>query len=95
MPDLLRVKQQSVELVPGSYVRIKTKSSKYAGDLAQVDNVDEDGHMPGYALCRESITVAKRTLSLPMATFEEQMPSRSDRPRDYSVKQKQRITPPE
>jgi len=43
MPDLLRVKQQSVELVPGSYVRIKTKSSKYAGDLAQVDNVDEDG----------------------------------------------------
>jgi transcription elongation factor SPT5 len=43
MPDLLRVKQQLVELVPGSYVRIKTKSSKYAGDLAQVDNVDEDG----------------------------------------------------
>jgi transcription elongation factor SPT5 len=43
MPDLLRVKQQTVELVPGSYVRIKTKSSKYAGDLAQVDNVDEDG----------------------------------------------------
>jgi transcription elongation factor SPT5 len=43
MPDLLRVKQQTVELTPGSYVRIKTKSSKYAGDLAQVDNVDEDG----------------------------------------------------
>jgi transcription elongation factor SPT5 len=43
MPDLLRVKQQTVDLVPGSYVRIKTKSSKYAGDLAQVDNVDEDG----------------------------------------------------
>src|SRR5579859_1565621 len=43
MPDLLRVKQQTVELVPGSYVRIKTKSSKYAGDLAQVDNIEEDG----------------------------------------------------
>jgi len=43
MPDLLRVKQQTVDLVPRSYVRIKTKSSKYAGDLAQVDNVDEDG----------------------------------------------------
>jgi transcription elongation factor SPT5 len=43
MPDLLRVKQQTLELLPGSYVRIKTKSSKYAGDLAQVDNVDEDG----------------------------------------------------
>jgi len=43
MPDLLRVKQQTVELVPGSYVRVKTKSSKYVGDLAQVDNVDEDG----------------------------------------------------
>jgi transcription elongation factor SPT5 len=43
MPDLLRVKQQTIDLVPGSYVRIKTKSSKYAGDLAQVDNVDEDG----------------------------------------------------
>src|SRR5579862_143105 len=43
MPDLLRVKQQSIELTPGSYVRVKTKSSKYAGDLAQVDNVDEDG----------------------------------------------------
>jgi len=43
MPDLLRVKQQSLELLPGAYVRIKTKSSKYAGDLAQVDNVDEDG----------------------------------------------------
>ena len=43
MPDLLRVKQQTVELVQGAYVRIKTKSSKYAGDLAQVDNIDEDG----------------------------------------------------
>ena len=43
MPDLLRVKQQSIELTPGAYVRIKTKSSKYAGDLAQVDNVNEDG----------------------------------------------------
>jgi transcription elongation factor SPT5 len=43
MPDLLRVKQQTVDLAQGSYVRIKTKSSKYAGDLAQVDNVDEDG----------------------------------------------------
>lgn len=43
MPDLLRVKQQSVDLSRGAYVRIKTKSSKYAGDLAQVDNIDEDG----------------------------------------------------
>jgi transcription elongation factor SPT5 len=43
MPDLLRVKQQTLELVQGAYVRIKTKSSKYAGDLAQVDNIEEDG----------------------------------------------------
>ena len=43
MPDLLRVKQQTVDLVRGAYVRIKTKSSKYAGDLAQVANIDEDG----------------------------------------------------
>lgn len=43
MPDLLRVKHHSLELVPGAYVRIKSKSSKYVGDLAQVDNVDEDG----------------------------------------------------
>jgi transcription elongation factor SPT5 len=43
MPDLLKVKPQTVDLVPGAYVRIKSKSSKYVGDLAQVDNVDEDG----------------------------------------------------
>lgn len=43
MPDLLRVKQQTMDLVPFAYVRIKSKSSKYVGDLAQVDNVDEDG----------------------------------------------------
>jgi transcription elongation factor SPT5 len=43
MPDLLRVKQQTVELQPGAYVRIKSKSSKYVGDLAQVENIDEEG----------------------------------------------------
>ena len=43
MPDLLRVKQQTVELAPGAYVRIKSKTSKYVGDLAQVENIDEEG----------------------------------------------------
>ena len=43
MPDLLRVKQQTVDLAPGAYVRIKSKTSKYVGDLAQVENIDEEG----------------------------------------------------
>jgi transcription elongation factor SPT5 len=43
MPDLLRVKQQTVDLARGAYVRIKSKSSKYVGDLAQVENIDEEG----------------------------------------------------
>lgn len=41
MPDLLKIKKQIIELVPGAYVRIKR--GKYAGDLAQVDNLSENG----------------------------------------------------
>ncbi|WBW71840.1 DSIF transcription elongation factor complex subunit Spt5 [Schizosaccharomyces osmophilus] len=41
MPDLLKVQKQTVELLPGAYVRIKR--GKYAGDLAQVDNLSENG----------------------------------------------------
>ncbi|KTW26388.1 hypothetical protein T552_02870 [Pneumocystis carinii B80] len=41
MPDLLKIKKQIMELVPGAYVRIKR--GKYAGDLAQVDNLSENG----------------------------------------------------
>ena len=40
MPDLLRVKK-SKEVEPGMYVRIKR--GKYAGDLAQVDEVESNG----------------------------------------------------
>ncbi|KAI9796771.1 MAG: transcription elongation factor spt5 [Piccolia ochrophora] len=40
MPDLLRVKKTK-ELEPGSYVRIKR--SKYQGDLAQVEAVEQNG----------------------------------------------------
>ncbi|CAB16890.1 Transcription elongation factor spt5 [Schizosaccharomyces pombe] len=41
MPDLLKVQKQVVELLPGAYVRIRR--GKYAGDLAQVDNLSENG----------------------------------------------------
>ena len=40
MPDLLRV-TKSESLVPGGYVRIKR--GKYAGDLAQIDEVETNG----------------------------------------------------
>lgn len=40
MPDLLRV-TRSESLVPGGYVRIKR--GKYAGDLAQIDEVETNG----------------------------------------------------
>lgn len=40
MPDLLRV-TQSEQLQPGGYVRLKR--GKYAGDLAQIDNVETNG----------------------------------------------------
>ena len=40
MPDLLRV-TKSESLVPGGYVRIKR--GKYAGDLAQIDDVETNG----------------------------------------------------
>ncbi|EEB07020.1 transcription elongation factor Spt5 [Schizosaccharomyces japonicus yFS275] len=41
MPDLLKVQKKTVELLPGAYVRIRR--GKYAGDLAQVDNLSENG----------------------------------------------------
>ncbi|KAK4046811.1 transcription elongation factor spt5 [Microbotryomycetes sp. JL201] len=41
MPDLLRTKQKKVEIVPGSWARIKR--GKYAGDLAQILDVDDNG----------------------------------------------------
>ncbi|KAG4306123.1 hypothetical protein PORY_000111 [Pneumocystis oryctolagi] len=41
MPDLLKIKKQTLKLVPGAYVRIKR--GKYAGDLAQIDNLSENG----------------------------------------------------
>ncbi|KAG5519596.1 hypothetical protein PMAC_001751 [Pneumocystis sp. 'macacae'] len=41
MPDLLKIKKESLKLVPGTYVRIKR--GKYAGDLAQIDNLSENG----------------------------------------------------
>ena len=40
MPDLLRV-TRSESLVPGGYVRVKR--GKYAGDLAQIDEVETNG----------------------------------------------------
>ena len=40
MPDLLRV-TKSESLVPGGYVRVKR--GKYAGDLAQIDDVETNG----------------------------------------------------
>lgn len=41
-PDLFRVrKSQDAELVPGAYVRVKR--GKYAGDLAVVENLSENG----------------------------------------------------
>lgn len=41
-PDLFRVrKSQDTELVPGAYVRVKR--GKYAGDLAVVENLSENG----------------------------------------------------
>lgn len=40
MPDLLRV-QQSEQLQPGGYVRLRT--GKYKGDLAQIDDVESNG----------------------------------------------------
>ena len=41
MPDLLKTKQKKVEIVPGSWVRIKR--GKYAGDLAQIVDLSENG----------------------------------------------------
>ncbi|KAG5437393.1 hypothetical protein PCANB_000824 [Pneumocystis canis] len=41
MPDLLKIKKEILKLVPGTYVRIKR--GKYAGDLAQIDNLSENG----------------------------------------------------
>jgi transcription elongation factor SPT5 len=40
MPDLLRV-QQSEQLQPGGYVRLR--AGKYKGDLAQIDDVESNG----------------------------------------------------
>lgn len=40
MPDLMRVKKTE-QLQPGGYVRIKR--GKYVGDLAQIDDVEENG----------------------------------------------------
>ncbi|KAM0786565.1 hypothetical protein ACM66B_002021 [Microbotryomycetes sp. NB124-2] len=40
-PDLLRTKQKKIEIVPGSWARIKR--GKYAGDLAQIIDVDDNG----------------------------------------------------
>jgi transcription elongation factor SPT5 len=40
MPDLLRV-TKSEQLQPGGYVRMKR--GKYAGDLAQIDDVETNG----------------------------------------------------
>lgn len=41
MPDLLKTKQKKVEVIPGSWVRIKR--GKYAGDLAQIVDLSENG----------------------------------------------------
>lgn len=41
MPDLLRTKQKKVEVLPGGWVRIKR--GKYAGDLAQIVDISENG----------------------------------------------------
>ncbi|KAK4055816.1 transcription elongation factor spt5 [Microbotryomycetes sp. JL221] len=41
MPDLLRTKQKRVEIIPGNWARIKR--GKYAGDLAQIVDVDDNG----------------------------------------------------
>lgn len=41
MPDLLKTKQKKVELTPGMWVRIKR--GKYAGDLAQIIDMGENG----------------------------------------------------
>ncbi|ORY86212.1 hypothetical protein BCR37DRAFT_354700 [Protomyces lactucae-debilis] len=43
MPELLRVRKTGVELVPGSYIRIKNKNKRYAGDLGQIDNIYQGG----------------------------------------------------
>ena len=41
MPDLLKTKQKKVEINPGGWVRIKR--GKYAGDLAQIIDISENG----------------------------------------------------
>lgn len=41
MPDLLRTKQKKVEVLPGGWVRYKR--GKYAGDLAQIVDLSENG----------------------------------------------------
>ncbi|KAM0750817.1 transcription elongation factor Spt5 [Meredithblackwellia eburnea MCA 4105] len=41
MPDLLRTKQKKVDIQPGGWVRIKR--GKYAGDLAQIMDMSENG----------------------------------------------------
>jgi len=41
MPDLLKTKQKKVEVVPGGWARIKR--GKYAGDLAQIIDMSENG----------------------------------------------------
>lgn len=41
MPDLLKTKQKKVELTPGMWARIKR--GKYAGDLAQILDMSENG----------------------------------------------------
>ncbi|BFZ55359.1 transcription elongation factor spt5 [Savitreella phatthalungensis] len=43
MASLLRVRESGTQLVPGSYVRVSKRNKRYAGDLAQIDDIHPDG----------------------------------------------------